>query len=909
MSLDQQDVQRDGELMADESTTIASSTHRDSSLHSTHTELKKIMTVSNITVTSVDKADKTDFSTVSNEDFLKAIFGIEASDTRPIICNFIGDPGNVPGYCWTGDSWVADTTDMSGSGRNWYFTGARFSPDGAGNYRRIKKQFASLHAIVLDDIGTKAGGRDRLDGLPPSWLIETSPGNFHAGYIFDEPLQNGVDADALVDALVSAGLCDSGAKGPSTRLGRLPHGSNGKYTPAFSCRLVEWYPARRYTPARIVERLELVLPETKAKRVTPSSRVAGATIGAYEDDVYVPVPGENAVIASLKERGLFKSQLGSLKHDITCPWVHEHTEGVDGGTAYFEPRAGYAYGGFKCQHGHCSERHIGALLEHLSISPQQARHKPLINVKPGEMDRVVDAAEQVLASSKEYYQRGGLICSVITDPGTKETIIKAANASGLARALSASAIWERFDGRTKAMVPTDPPARTVSVLYDSMTYRHLPVLNGIARQAHLRPDGSLAKNSGYDPVTAMFGVFDESAFDIPDTLTREDAMAALMKLKGLLQEFGFASGHDRSASLAAMVTAAIRPSLPLAPMFHVQASQISSGKSYLSALISGFASPTTPSAQSFPKDDEECSKLLLSNLLMSPSVICFDNLTTDLIPHKSLCSALTEESLTGRILGVSRTATVPTRTLFLSSGNNVGPVKDMTRRCVTIHLDAQCECPAEREFKLRPLQMIRNDRAQYVSFALTIIRAWIEAGRPITSCKELASYTEWSDLVRQPLLWLGEPDPAHSVFESMAEDPDRELLGRFMRTWQTIFGSTPTMVRDVVKASQIFGAGEEHIVLHEIVTEIAGGHGAVNRGRLGWWIKRHSGRIVDGLRFEKVSGKRNADQWQVKSMVSGLPVLSGISPVVAKSVKAETETPSLAFGATASLTMERLITT
>lgn len=103
----------------------------------------------------------------------------------------------------------------------------------------------------------------------------------------------------------------------------------------------------------------------------------------------------------------------------------------------------------------------------------------------------------------------------------------------------------------------------------------------------------------------------------------------------------------------------------------------------------------------------------------------FDNLTGDLVAHKSLCTALTSKFMSGRILGVSKTATVGTRALFLSSGNNVGPVQDMTRRCLTIRLSPQCEVPAALSFT-RPdlVRDVLRERGRYVSAALTIIRAW-----------------------------------------------------------------------------------------------------------------------------------------------------------------------------------------
>ena len=163
-------------------------------------------------------------------------------------------------------------------------------------------------------------------------------------------------------------------------------------------------------------------------------------------------------------------------------------------------------------------------------------------------------------------------------------------------------------------------------------------------------------------------------------------------LRDLLSEFSFARDTDLAAALAAMLTAAVRPSLPHAPMFHVRAHMVGSGKSYLCELITAFATPQRGTPTTFPGDDEECRKLLLAELLRAPAVIEFDNLTGDLVAHKSLCTALTSEHMSGRILGVSKTATVSTRALFLSSGNNVGPVQDMTRRCITIHLDPAVRC-------------------------------------------------------------------------------------------------------------------------------------------------------------------------------------------------------------------------
>lgn len=813
-----------------------------------------------------EKTNKTDL--VSNDEFLQTVFGANPLDARPVVVSFDGDPASAPSKRWFGVSWqsISGAPTRLPSSANNYFSLAVFLPDEGGHFRRQKTRFHALYAVMLDDIGTKVA-IERLT-LPPSWLLETSPGNHQAGYLLRVPLTNGTDADHLMNAIVAASLCDPGANGPRTRLARLPNAVNGKHSPPFPCRLIEWSPERRYSVDELVDGLQLEMASTgRPQRRNPRPSQQRHLDG---DPIFLPGPDENGVLIALRHHGLYKAPLGEGKHDVTCPWVTEHTGKLNSGAAYFEPDDNWPIGGFKCLHGHCAHRHIRELLGFLGLEENVARMKPTIRVVPGEIHRVVDAAERELAKSRRYYQRGGLIVTVVTDPGTHETRVQDISAPSLVRALASSATWERFDARTSDWVRVDPPARHAAVLFDSTTYNHLPVLSGLARQPYLRPDGSLMGAAGYDGTTGMFGVFNAREFTIPPYPTRSQAEEALASLMELLTEFSFTSDSDLAAALTAMLTAAIRPSLTHAPMFHALAHVAGSGKSYLCELITAFATPQRGTPTTFPGDDEECRKLLLAELMRAPAVVEFDNLTGDLVAHKSLCTVLTAEYMSGRILGVSKMATVSTRTLFLSSGNNVGPVQDMARRCLTIHLDPGCEVPAAREFK-RPelVRDVLSERGRYVSAALTIVRAWIVAGRPKTNCKAMAGYGDWADLCCQPLLWLSLADPTKSVFEAIADDPDRKTLGRLLTAWQAVFGGAPAMVRDALSQASAFH--DEQTDLREVLHDIAAERGDINRRRLGWWIKRHAGRIVDGRRFVRVSGSRSADAWVVESV---LPVLS-----------------------------------
>lgn len=818
----------------------------------------------------------------SNSEFLRALFSTATNEHRPVLVSFVGNPSEVPKAAWYGQAWV-DGEAGSAIGANNYFSLAVFRPDDAGAYRRRKAQFVAVHAIMLDDLGGKVA-MDRLS-LPPTWLLETSPGNHQAGYLLKDPLTDGLLADRLVNAIVTAGLCDPGANGPRARLARLPVGSNGKHAPAFPCRMVNWAPERSYSVEELVAGLQLdMLQPDHPKRSAARSHHARPEDG---DPVWLPRPEENIVLATLRERGLYKSPLGGGKHDITCPWVDQHTGGVDHGTAYFEPDETWPIGGCKCLHGHCAERQIRDLLTFLGIEVSAARMKPTIRIVAGEIHRVVDAAERELAGAHRYYQRGGLVVVVTTDPGTRETRIQEITQPALVRALAGVATWERHDARSQEWVRTDPPARHAGVLFDSVAYPHLPVLSGLARQPYLRPDGSLMLASGYDPATGMFGVFDSRVFTIPSQPSRADAQAALAVLCDLLAEFSFAREIDRATALTAILTASVRSSLSTAPMFHVRAHMVGSGKSYLCELVTAFTTPQRGTPTAFPGDEEECRKLLLAELLRAPAVIEFDNLTGDLVAHKSLCTALTSEFMSGRILGVSKTASVSTRALFLSSGNNVGPIHDMARRCITINLSPQCEVPAARMFS-RPelVREVLRERGRYVSAALTLIRAWIVAERPKTSCRAFAGYGDWSDLCRQPLLWLGVADPTESVFAAMAEDPDRDMLLRLLDAWMLAFGKTAAMVRDAMRRTLSPG-NDENAELRDVLLEIAGERGDINPRKLGWWIRRHAGRIVEGKRIVRSEGNTSAERWRVELASSVSQVLPVSFPPIGKVVPDE----------------------
>jgi len=804
------------------------------------------------------KTDETN-TPVTNLDFLSVIFGEVNEINRPIVVSFGGDP-NVAKDKWSGHPWSKEAPLRLNPKHNNYFTLASFGPDERGKYRRRKSDFRALYALMLDDIGTKVPLKSIK--LSPSWKVETSSRNYQFGFLFAEPISDPKVADRIMGAVIAAGLCDPGAGGPCSRLARLPQGTNGKYTPEFACRLMDWRPEKRFTVDELVDGLSLDLGKSAKKTAPKNNAVRDAA-------TWIPSASADPILEAFKHSGLLKNSVKDGVYEVTCPWVSDHTNHVDGGSAYFAPSEDFPVGGYKCHHGHCAQRSIGDVLAFFKIDAARARQVPTVRLIPGEFANVLESAEKLLIN-KSYFERGSHIVKIHYDRESKDTKVLDINKAQLRRALATHGIWESYDERKQAYKRIDPPDWVAANLCETGAFPHLEPLVAVARQPFFRPNRSLVQDAGYDKVTRTFSAFNPTDFLIAEKPNKDDAMEALDRLCSLLSEFDFKSEFDRSAALSAMLTAAIRPTLPTAPMFHVAAHMIGSGKSFLTSLISAFATPQESIPCSYPSEQEEMRKLLIAQLLLAPAVIVFDNLTTDLLPHKSLCTVLTSSYFSDRILSVSKTATVGTRVLVLSSGNNVYAIGDMSRRTVTIHLAPQVEVPAARNFK-NPnlLNDIASNRSMYVSAAITVISAWIAAGEPLTSCKPVGSFGDWSALCRQPLLWLGLPDPANCVFEAMAQDPARASLQRLIAAWSPIFGSQSIMVRELVRRSTHDFADCEN--LREVLLEIAGERENIDRRRLGWWLKRHAGQIIDGKCIVNAGGDGPACRWRVESVSSVVP--------------------------------------
>lgn len=578
----------------------------------------------------------------------------------------------------------------------------------------------------------------------------------------------------------------------------------------------------------------------------PFSEVGGvATDEVEEDNVYRPAPATNPVLDALRERGLYRSYGGGNRHHITCPFTADHQHGP-ATAVYSEPSENAPLGSFFCP-GHREHRPKAShLIKLLGVDREAARCKPRIKVRQGEMHRVVAAAEKVLADQHDLYRSNGLIVRLKVDPVTDDVTTEAVTEQSLAMLLSASCSWEKFDGRADDWRRCDVPSSVVSGVLKNQTVNNLPVLNGLVRQPYLRRgDGALIMEAGYDANTGIYAAFDPAEYKLP-LLTKENALSALRRLQQLLVEFEFDGNADRATACCAMLTASVRNYLDVAPGFNITASSPGSGKSYLASVITPFSGPGDARNISYPATSEEATKVVLSLALEQPAAVCFDDMTTDWLPHGAMNRMLTSGSITERVLGSSRVVTAKTASFIMGTGNNIRPIRDMARRVASIYLLPKTENAAMRDYAGRPAEEVKQHRGAYVSDALTIIAAWKAAGSPKADVPNIGGFEQWSDLCRHSLIWLGEPDPAESLIAQISFDPEKETLSNLLRAWNDKFGQKAVTVRRVLKSVD----DDKQSDLAEAVMETP----CVERGliipsKFGRYLARNKNRIVNGLQL------------------------------------------------------------
>lgn len=276
--------------------------------------------------------------TITCSKFLETIFAHREPGEEIVVC--VQPQGGTPGLPLSMSDMEAVLKRMPRATKpvGMYF-GTSTVHRGEEGVRNRRSQFEGAYCLVLDDVGTKVA----VEALPelfqsPTWIIESSEGNFQYGFLYDEALRDYEIAKTVLDQVVHGVGADTGGCMPC-KLVRLPAGANAKAGVAWNVRLTEWHPERDFTPDELLEAAgstlrmaELRTAPTGAIQRDPR-RVAGTA--AYRTVNYHHGGVVDDVAEWLISEGMVLDDGGAFWR-VRCPWAHEHTNPEDV-AAYYSP--------------------------------------------------------------------------------------------------------------------------------------------------------------------------------------------------------------------------------------------------------------------------------------------------------------------------------------------------------------------------------------------------------------------------------------------------------------------------------------------------------------------------------------------------------------------------------------------
>jgi hypothetical protein len=456
-----------------------------------------------------------------------------------------------------------------------------------------------------------------------------------------------------------------------------------------------------------------------------------------------------------------------------------------------------------------------------------------------------------------------------------------------AKADEVLAVFAAGENKQGETVVSRVPALSLRREYNALLggdLSRIPELKGFTYGAVLRPDGTVFEGKCFDPVSGYYACACERA-PLAEP-TKEAAREALLQLLDPFVDFPFegvpidrkptaeelANNPHAVGVVAAILTAVCRPAFSgPAPGFIIEANTRGAGKTLLARVIGLIATGANLPVSTIASDEAEQRKSVLSRMLAADPVVILDN-AKGTLGGEAIEAALTSEFFSDRLLGQSKSVTARNSTLWLITGNNATVTSDLARRIQPVRLSYPAERPEDRDpnrFKFPDLLgYVREHRAKLYAHAITLVRAFILAGRPKPerAVRAYGSFEGWDAIVRHALLFAGaaDPDVARQDFRERADlerDSVAELF-RMLRDLSTVRHNGEAMTtQDILKACTDAN-GRETDLLRALRDVGVRGLNPTTRG-IGKALANLRDTACDGLRLE---GRLNRDKvmmWKV----------------------------------------------
>jgi putative DNA primase/helicase len=388
-----------------------------------------------------------------------------------------------------------------------------------------------------------------------------------------------------------------------------------------------------------------------------------------------------------------------------------------------------------------------------------------------------------------------------------DPVVKKLDANRVRHHLSRAATWKRWTNQ--GLVTIEPPMPIVNDVIASPN-QPLPILTRIVEAPVFAPDGSLQTAPGYHPASQTFYVPAPGFFvpDVPEFPTPEDVQAARELIATeLLGDFPFLNDAERSHAIALLLLPFARDLfIGPTPLHLFEKPSPGTGATLLVDILSYPALGRPIPAMTEGSDEDEWRKRITAKLMAGSPFLLIDNLRKRL-DSAAVAGAITAMTWEDRILGVSEMAHLPVRCGWIATGNNPTVSTEIARRTVRVRLDAKMDQPwLRKEFRHPNLrQWAAQNRGRLVWAALTLIRAWVAAGRP-SGQRSLGMFENWAATIGGVLDVAGTRGFLTNLSEMYAEaDAEGADWRSFIGAWWHRHQGSETAVRDLWNLVQAEG--------------------------------------------------------------------------------------------------------
>ncbi len=441
------------------------------------------------------------------------------------------------------------------------------------------------------------------------------------------------------------------------------------------------------------------------------------------------------------------------------------------------------------------------------------------------------------------------------------------------------------DGQWR-LVPALFPRNAAQVAVDAPDMLHgVRPLRGITHTPVVRRDGSILDGRGFDELSGLLYLPDPTLLvpAVPEAPTTDDVARAAALLLGMVAGFRFVGESDRANWLGLALTPLLRLLTP--PPYKlgaIGAPQPGSGKTLLATVLRLLHGGVFRSE--FPGDEAELRKSVTAILdVTTAPVVHFDNLT-GILRSSTLAGLLTSARWDDRRLGSTAMISAPNDRLWVVTGNNLAIGGDLARRTVHVTIDPGVPNPHLRtDFTITNLEgWVTEHRGELLAALLTLVRAWVVAGRPTRARRGSDGYARWVEMVDGILHFAGIPgtfDDPNAAPEPIGRDDDE--WATFLAAIHREFGDHAWTARDVLAKVNTTGRPDalrpidEDDLPGELLAKLPHVAGPSKLARtLGMWLRNRAGRWAGGLTVRHAGRDRTGTVlWRIEA-----PPASGPAP-------------------------------